>query len=58
MIGNSPKSDILPAREAGFGAVFVPHPGTWALELAELPPDNHDAGILRIDTFADLQRLF
>jgi hypothetical protein len=38
--------------------VFVPHPGTWALELAELPPDNHDAGILRIDTFADLQRLF
>jgi len=58
MIGNSPKSDILPAREAGFGAVFVPHPGTWALELAELPPDNHDAGILRIDTFAQLQDLF
>jgi len=25
MIGNSPKSDINPALEAGLGAVFVPH---------------------------------
>ncbi len=42
MIGNSPKSDILPARAAGFGAVFVPHPGTWVLELDDLP-EVHDA---------------
>ncbi len=57
MIGNSPKSDILPARAAGFGTVFVPHPGTWALELADLP-DTPDPGILRVGAFADLRGLF
>ncbi len=57
MIGNSPKSDVLPARAAGLGAVFVPHPGTWELELADLPgPD--DAGTRRIDRFADLVSIF
>src|SRR5437764_486739 len=29
MIGNSPKSDINPALDAGLRAVFVPHPRTW-----------------------------
>jgi putative hydrolase of the HAD superfamily len=57
MIGNSPKSDILPARAAGFGAVFVPHAGTWALELAELP-DTHDPGILRVEQFGGLISIF
>lgn len=57
MIGNSPKSDILPARAAGFGAVFVPHPGTWALELAELP-ETQDPGILRVEQFAELTTIF
>lgn len=57
MIGNSPKSDILPARAAGFGAVFVPHPGTWALELAELP-ETQDPGILRVERFAELAAVF
>ena len=32
MIGNSPKSDINPALEAGLGAVLVPHARTWVLE--------------------------
>ena len=32
MIGNSPKSDINPALEAGLSAVFVPHANTWVLE--------------------------
>ncbi len=36
MIGNSPKSDINPALEAGINAVFVPHERTWTLERAEL----------------------
>src|SRR4029077_15679805 len=31
MIGNSPKSDINPAIEAGLGAVLVPHARTWVL---------------------------
>src|SRR5262249_36617471 len=36
MIGNSPKSDINPALEAGLGAIFVPHAHTWVLEKQEL----------------------
>ena len=38
MIGNSPKSDILPARAAGLNAVFIPHQQTWVLEQAEIDP--------------------
>jgi putative hydrolase of the HAD superfamily len=33
MIGNSPRSDVLPALEAGLGAVYIPHAATWSLEL-------------------------
>ena len=36
MIGNSPKSDINPALEAGLNAVLVPHPHTWVLEHQDL----------------------
>jgi putative hydrolase of the HAD superfamily len=57
MIGNSPKSDILPARAAGFGAVFVPHEATWALERAVLPPPDA-ARLLHVDRFKDLLRHF
>lgn len=39
MVGNSLKSDIVPALEAGSWGVHVPHPLTWALEQAE-PPGN------------------
>ncbi len=37
MIGNSPRSDIWPALEAGLGAILVPHPMTWSLEHRDLP---------------------
>ena len=37
MVGNSLKSDILPALEAGCWAVHVPHHLTWVLEHAEEP---------------------
>jgi putative hydrolase of the HAD superfamily len=36
MVGNSPRSDINPAVEAGMGAVYVPHPNTWSLEVEEV----------------------
>jgi putative hydrolase of the HAD superfamily len=29
MIGNSPRSDINPALEAGLNAILVPHPWSW-----------------------------
>ncbi|MEI4471035.1 HAD family hydrolase [Frigidibacter sp. MR17.24] len=37
MIGNSLKSDVIPAIEAGAWGVHVPHDLTWALEHAEPP---------------------
>ncbi|MCC5778030.1 HAD hydrolase-like protein [Nitratireductor sp. B36] len=39
MIGNSLKSDVIPAIEAGSWGVFVPHDLTWAHEHAD-EPDN------------------
>jgi len=40
MIGNSLKSDVLPAIEAGSWGVFVPHDLTWVVEHAD-EPDGH-----------------
>jgi putative hydrolase of the HAD superfamily len=37
MVGNSLKSDVIPALEAGAWGVHVPHGLTWALEHAEAP---------------------
>ncbi len=37
MVGNSMKSDVVPALEAGSWAVYVPHGLTWALERAATP---------------------
>ncbi|MCW7543781.1 HAD family hydrolase [Aurantimonas litoralis] len=37
MVGNSLKSDVLPALAAGSFGVHVPHELTWALEHAEAP---------------------
>ncbi|WP_308169486.1 HAD family hydrolase [Acrocarpospora catenulata] len=56
MIGNSPKSDITPARQAGMNAVFIPHEHTWVLEHAELDP--HDSGVLRLTRFPELLNHF
>ncbi|WP_193170736.1 HAD family hydrolase [Nisaea nitritireducens] len=39
MIGNSLKSDIVPAIEAGSWAVHIPHELTWALEHANEPAE-------------------
>jgi putative hydrolase of the HAD superfamily len=52
MIGNSPKSDIAPARAAGMRAVFIPNVNTWALEHAEL--DRDDSGILELRSITEL----
>ena len=37
MVGNSLKSDVIPAIEAGSWGVHVPHDLTWDLEHAEAP---------------------
>jgi putative hydrolase of the HAD superfamily len=40
MVGNSMKSDVLPALSAGAWGVYVPHGIVWALEAADAP-DGH-----------------
>lgn len=37
MVGNSMKSDVLPALQAGAWAAHIPYAVTWAHELAEAP---------------------
>lgn len=40
MAGNSMKSDVLPAIEAGAWAAHIPYHITWAHELADAPEGN------------------
>lgn len=52
MVGNSLKSDVIPALEAGAWGIHVPHDLTWAYEHAE-PPVSHT----RFRKIADLSAL-
>ena len=56
MIGNSPKSDINPALEAGLNAVFVPHQHTWMLEKQDIVPG--DGRLLVLEGFEQLRANF
>ncbi len=52
MVGNSLKSDVIPAIEAGGFGAYVPHGMTWELESAEEPTGN-----LRYVSLPDLSAL-
>ena len=54
MVGNSPRSDVNPAVEAGIGGVYVPHPNTWQLEIEGLVPSER---VTVVERFADLLQL-
>ena len=56
MIGNSPKSDVNAALEAGLNAVFVPHAHTWVLE--HQPIREGPGKLLVLDKFEDLREHF
>jgi putative hydrolase of the HAD superfamily len=56
MAGNSAKSDINPALEAGLNAVFIPHPHTWTLEREDIRPGN--GRLLMLERFTDLKQHF
>lgn len=56
MIGNSPKSDINPALDAGLRAVYVPHERTWTLERQEIRDDTERLVVLK--NFSDLLEWF
>jgi putative hydrolase of the HAD superfamily len=51
MVGNSPRSDINPAKAAGLGTVFIPYHTTWQHELEEISPDG---GTIVLDDFRQL----
>ena len=46
MAGNSMKSDVLPALEAGAWAVHIPYAITWAHEVADAPQGHGRYGAL------------
>lgn len=52
MAGNSMKSDVLPALEAGAWAVHIPYAITWAHELADAPEGHARYGAL--DSISEL----
>ena len=56
MIGNSPRSDINPAMEAGLNAVYVPHVNTWQLEHEAVVAGNGKLVIL--PAFRELRNHF
>ena len=58
MVGNSPKSDINPAIEAGLNAVFIPHAETWVLEHAELCTAPEPQRLLTLEGFSLLTEVF
>jgi putative hydrolase of the HAD superfamily len=59
MIGNSPRSDVNPALEAGLHAVFVPHDMTWVLEHEEIGiPSRAGQKLLKVERFMELQNHF
>lgn len=59
MVGNSTRSDIVPALEAGLHAVYVPHPMTWHLEHIDVTHNPSWRGQFeKVERFTDLRRLF
>jgi putative hydrolase of the HAD superfamily len=56
MVGNSPRSDINPALEAGLNAVFIPHAHTWILEKEEI--GKGPGKVLVLQSFAELRKWF
>ncbi|MDO9525809.1 MAG: HAD family hydrolase [Gemmobacter sp.] len=52
MVGNSMKSDVLPALAAGSWGVYVPHGVIWSLEHADAP-----SGVERYHALTDLGEL-
>jgi putative hydrolase of the HAD superfamily len=56
MVGNSPRSDINPALQAGLNAVFIPHPATWELERSEV--QSGVGKLLILSHFRELRQHF
>ncbi len=55
MVGNSPRSDINTAVEAGLGAVLIPHPQTWTAEVEAI---TRPEVVVTLSRLCDLLDLF
>jgi putative hydrolase of the HAD superfamily len=49
MIGNSPRSDINPAKAAGLRTVFIPYHATWQHEMEEISPGGETLMLQKFD---------
>jgi putative hydrolase of the HAD superfamily len=58
MVGNSPKSDMNPALEAGLSAVFIPHDFTWVLEHEVVDTPSGNERLVELVSFTDLLDYF
>jgi putative hydrolase of the HAD superfamily len=56
MVGNSPRSDINPALQAGLNAVYIPHVNTW--ELEHEPVVAGSGKLVIVPTFRELRNHF
>ncbi|HLB25029.1 MAG TPA: HAD family hydrolase [Nitrospirota bacterium] len=54
MIGDSPRSDIMPAIAHGVRSVYIPCPTTWVHEHRALPPSERIITLERFDRLAGL----
>ena len=55
MIGNSPRSDINPAKAAGLRTVLIPYHTTWQHEIEEISPEGET---LMLEQFGQLLEHF
>lgn len=59
MIGNSMRSDIVPALAAGISAIYIPNPHTWHMENVELEQDPAWPGsFLELDKITEMANHF
>jgi putative hydrolase of the HAD superfamily len=56
MIGNSPRSDINPAKAAGLRTVFIPYHTTWQHEIEEISSNGPETIVL--EDFGELTEHF
>ena len=59
MIGNSLRSDIQPALDAGINAIYIPNPHTWHMELIEIAHNPVWPGsYMQLNQISDLTGIF
>jgi len=56
MVGNSPKSDIIPAASIGMKAIYIPSSSLWGLEHSEI--DQQLDNIFELERFDELKEFF